>query len=93
MTLKKPFSMLQIKPNTKSQINIDLRKLQEETILNLQNSKADNTVRAYKSDFNDFSLFCVQNGFSPLPTEPKTVSLTSGSNKPDKDFSTCSSAS
>ena len=25
--------------------------------------KANNTVRAYKSDFNDFGLFCAQNGF------------------------------
>jgi site-specific recombinase XerD len=49
--------------------------LQEETLLNLQNSKANNTVRAYNSDFNDFGLFCVQNGFKSLPTEPKIVSL------------------
>ena len=53
----------------------DLKALQEETLLNLQNSKASNTVRAYKSDFNDFGLFCVQNGFKSLPSEPKIVSL------------------
>ena len=53
----------------------DLKALQEETLLNLQSSKANNTVRAYKSDFNDFSLFCVQNGFKSLPSEPKIVSL------------------
>ena len=53
----------------------DIKALQEETLLNLQNSKANNTVRAYKSDFNDFGLFCAQNGFKPLPTEPKIVSL------------------
>ena len=41
----------------------DLKALQEETILNLQSSKANNTIRAYKSDFNDFSLFCVKNGY------------------------------
>jgi site-specific recombinase XerD len=39
------------------------------------NSKANNTVRAYKSDFNDFGLFCAQNGFKSLPSEPKIVSL------------------
>jgi len=44
-------------------------------LLNLQSSKANNTVRAYKSDFNDFGLFCVQNGFKSLPSEPKIVSL------------------
>jgi len=53
----------------------DIKALQEETLLNLQNSKANNTVRAYKSDFNDFELFCVQNGFKSLPSEPKIVSL------------------
>jgi site-specific recombinase XerD len=53
----------------------DIKALQEETLLNLQNSKAQNTVRAYKSDFSDFSLFCAQNGFKSLPSETKIVSL------------------
>ena len=53
----------------------DIKALQEETLLNLQNSKANNTVRAYKSDFKDFGLFCAQNGFKSLPSEPKIVSL------------------
>ena len=53
----------------------DIKALQEETLLNLQSSKANNTVRAYKSDFNDFELFCVQNGFKFLPSDPKIVSL------------------
>jgi len=75
MTLKKPFSMLQIKPNPKTDLSADIKKLQEETILNLKNSKANNTVRAYKSDFNDFGLFCTQNGFKSLPSEPRIVSL------------------
>ena len=53
----------------------DIKALQEETLLNLQSSKATNTVRAYKSDFKDFGLFCAQNGFKSLPSEPKIVSL------------------
>ena len=53
----------------------DIKALQEETLLNLQSSKANNTVRAYKSDFNDFEMFCVQNGFKSLPSDPKIVSL------------------
>ena len=75
MTLKNPFSIIQIKPNAKSEISLDIKKLKEETILNLQSSKAENTVRAYKSDFNDFSLFCIKNGLKSLPTDPKIVSL------------------
>jgi len=58
-----------------NEIITDLKALQEETLLNLQSSKAKNTVRAYKSDFNDFGLFCAQNGFKSLPSEPKIVSL------------------
>ena len=58
-----------------NEIITDIKALQQETILNLQNSKAGNTVRAYKSDFNNFELFCTQNGFKSLPSEPKVVSL------------------
>jgi site-specific recombinase XerD len=58
-----------------SNIITDLKGLEQETLLNLKNSKANNTVRAYKSDFNDFSLFCAQNGLKSLPSEPKIVSI------------------
>ena len=60
---------------TMNDIITDIKALQEETLLNLQSSKAINTVRAYKSDFNDFGIFCAQNGFKSLPSEPKIVSL------------------
>jgi len=53
----------------------DIKALKEETLLNLQSSKANNTVRAYKSDFKDFGIFCAQNGFKSLPSDPKIVSL------------------
>jgi len=53
----------------------DIKALQEETLLNLKNSKAKNTIRAYKSDFNDYGLFCAKNGFKSLPSEPRIVSL------------------
>ena len=58
-----------------NKIITDIKALQEETLLNLQSSKSNNTVRAYKSDFKDFGLFCAQNGFKSLPSEPKIVSL------------------
>ena len=75
MTIKNPFSIIPIKPATKSELQIDIKKLQEETLLNLKSSKANNTLRAYNSDFNDFELFCVKNGFKSLPSDPKIVSL------------------
>ena len=58
-----------------NKIITDIKALQEETLLNLQSSKAKNTIRAYKSDFNDFGTFCAQNGFKSLPSDPKIVSL------------------
>jgi site-specific recombinase XerD len=53
----------------------DIKSLELETIKNLRNSKSTNTLRAYQSDYNDFSLFCSKNGFQAMPTEPKIVSL------------------
>ena len=58
-----------------NKIVTDIKALQEETLKNLKSSKALNTVRAYKSDFEDFGLFCVKNGFNNLPSDPKVVSL------------------
>ena len=57
------------------EIITDIKKLQDETLKNLKNSKSVNTVRAYKSDFEDFTLFCIKSGFKSLPTEPRIVSL------------------
>ena len=53
----------------------DVKALHEETLNNLKNSKANNTIRAYRSDFKDFGVFCAKNSFKSLPTEPKIVSL------------------
>ena len=53
----------------------DVKTLELETIKNLRNSKANNTVRAYESDFKDFSLFCLKNSLKSLPTEPKILSI------------------
>ena len=53
----------------------DLKSLELETLKNLKSSKADNTLRAYESDFRDFANFCKGNGFSSLPTEPRILAL------------------
>ena len=58
-----------------SELITDIKALQDETLENLKSSKASNTVRAYKSDFRDFGLFCAKNGFKNLPSEPKIVSF------------------
>ena len=53
----------------------DVKSLELETLKNLKSSKALNTLRAYKADYKDFSLFCIKHGFKLMPTEPKIVSL------------------
>ena len=56
-------------------LTTELKKLEIETLDNLKLSKAKNTIRAYKSDFNDFALFCSKHSMKSMPTEPKIVSL------------------
>ena len=53
----------------------DVKSLEIETLNNLKNSKANNTLKAYQSDFRDFTAFCVKNGFSSMPTQPKILAL------------------
>ena len=53
----------------------DVKSLELETLKNLKNSKAHNTLRAYQSDFRDFSAFCGKNGFSSMPSQPKILAL------------------
>ena len=58
-----------------NELTTDIKALHEETLNNLRTSKANNTLRAYKSDFRDFGAFCIKHGFKSMPTNPKIVSL------------------
>ena len=58
-----------------NELTTKLKILHEATLENLKNSKANNTLRAYKSDFKNFEAFCSSHALSSLPTEPKIVSL------------------
>ena len=58
-----------------NELTTDLKLLHEATLNNLKSSKANNTLRAYKSDFKDFGVFCAKHGLNQLPTDPKIVSL------------------
>ena len=53
----------------------DVKSLELETLKNLKSSKAINTLRAYKADYKDFAAFCIKNGFKPMPSEPKIITL------------------
>ena len=58
-----------------SELITDIKKLQSETIENLKNSKASNTIRAYRSDIADFLGFCNKHNLKFLPANPNIVSL------------------
>jgi site-specific recombinase XerD len=53
----------------------DIKNLELETLKNLKHSKSANTLRAYESDYRDFSIFCVKNNFISMPADPKIISL------------------
>ena len=53
----------------------DVKNLELETLKNLKNSKAHNTLRAYQADFKDFTKFCLKNGFNSMPSDPKIIAL------------------
>jgi len=56
-------------------LTTNVKSLELETLNNLRSSKASNTLRAYKADYKDFTSFCFKNGFRPMPSEPKVISL------------------
>ena len=74
MSIKNPYSIIKIKPTTNI-ISKNIKELEEETLNNLRNSKANNTLRAYKADYKDFSIFCTKNNFQSMPTQPKIMAL------------------
>ena len=53
----------------------DVKSLEIETLKNLKNSKAVNTLKAYQSDFKDFTTFCLKNRLSSIPTQPKIIAI------------------
>lgn len=41
----------------------------------MSQAKADNTLRAYRADWREFSTWCLRNERTPLPASPETVVL------------------
>ena len=74
MTLKEPFDIITIKPKVNN-LTKNLKKLEDETLKNLKNSKSQNTLRAYASDFRHFKNFCIDNNVKYLPSDPRIISL------------------
>ena len=74
--------------NNMNELITDVKNLELETLKNLKNSKAKNTLRAYHADFKDFTEFCIKNGLKALPTEPKIISIYLTHLSKDSKFST-----
>ena len=74
MTLKETFDIIKIKPKVNN-LTKNLKKLEDETLKNLKNSKSQNTLRAYASDFRHFKNFCIDNNVKYLPSDPRIISL------------------
>jgi site-specific recombinase XerD len=53
----------------------NIKELERDTLKNIKLSKSKNTIRAYKSDFVDFDIFCKKNLLKSLPADYKTVSI------------------
>ena len=58
-----------------SDLITDVKNLELETLKNLKNSKAHNTLRAYQADFKDFTEICLKNSFNSMPSDPKIIAL------------------
>ncbi len=74
MTLKEPYDIIRIKSKVNN-LTKNLKKLEDETLKNLKNSKSQNTLRAYASDFRHFKNFCIDNNVKYLPSDPRIISL------------------
>lgn len=63
---------------TKSQnydLQTDVEELIKEAQRLIQNSKATNTIKSYRSDWHHFEDWCYQRQFSSLPANPQTIYL------------------
>jgi len=54
-------------------LSTEMLELQDEAKKHLANSKAENTKRAYRNDWTQFSEWCAKNGLQELPAGPETL--------------------
>ena len=54
-----------------NELTTDIKALHEETLNNLKTSKANNTLRAYRSDFKDFAGFLLNMALNQCQRIPK----------------------
>jgi site-specific recombinase XerD len=56
-------------------LQVELGDLADQARDFMSQAKASNTLKAYQSDWRDFSAWCTQQGASPLPASPELVVL------------------
>jgi len=56
-----------------NQLSTEMVELQKEAQHHLENSKSENTKRAYSSDWMQFVTWCKQNVLASLPADPETL--------------------
>lgn len=64
---------LELKIQEETSLSTEILELQEEAKNHLANSKAENTKRAYRNDWTQFSEWCKKNGLQELPADPETL--------------------
>lgn len=64
---------LELKIQEETALSTEMLELQDEAKKHLANSKAENTKRAYRNDWTQFSEWCVKNGLQELPADPETL--------------------
>ncbi|WP_222928830.1 site-specific integrase [Neobacillus piezotolerans] len=56
-----------------NELSTEVLELQNEARVYLQNSKSENTKKAYSSDWMHFEAWCEDRSFSSLPATPETM--------------------
>ncbi|WP_223254518.1 tyrosine-type recombinase/integrase [Bacillus sp. HNG] len=64
---------LELKVQEETSLSTEMLELQKEAKNHLANSKAENTKRAYRNDWTQFSEWCEKNGLQELPANPETL--------------------
>jgi site-specific recombinase XerD len=68
-------ALAELETGVSEEVAAELAELAEEAAVYLVNSIADNTRRAYQSDWRDFTSWCESHGRVALPASPDTVVL------------------
>lgn len=64
---------LELKVQEETSLSTEMLELQKEAKTHLANSKAENTKRAYRNDWTQFSEWCEKYGMKDLPADPETL--------------------